>query len=118
MRLRRIEIAILAAACALGAAVSGCATSGGQKTGDKKYTVVCSDEPPTGSTISRLRCHREIDVQERQRRDHRAMEKIQFETNRAKNVEGQAPDNRARRQLVFQSVGGATVSSRGSGQVR
>jgi hypothetical protein len=116
MRLRQFGIATLAAACALGATAAGCTTSSpnGKKT-DKPYTVECDEDAPTGSHISRLRCYRRPDREERTRRDRETMEKIQYNTARPQKADGTAPS----RPLVLQSSsGGAVISPRGSGQVK
>jgi hypothetical protein len=80
MRFRRVQYLLFAAACTLTAS-AGCATSGGKK---GMYSVECNDKPLTGSHIGRTKCWRRIDIEERRRRDHASMEKIQFGTARRK----------------------------------
>ena len=84
MASRRFQTAILAAACALGAA-AGCATSSKQQTGDKKYVTVCTEDAPTGSHISRLKCYRKVDQDERTRQDRSNLEKMRSGTTRSVN---------------------------------
>lgn len=94
MRLRRLQTALFAAACALGAAAAGCATSG-QK-GNQMYSVECTDSAPTGSHIARTKCYRRIDADERSRKDRASVEKLQFGTARPKRADGVGNANKTR----------------------
>jgi hypothetical protein len=93
MRLRRLQTALFAATCALGAA-AGCATSG-QK-GNQMYSVECTDSAPTGSHIARTKCYRRIDADERTRKDRASMEKLQYDTARPKRADGVGNVNKTR----------------------
>jgi hypothetical protein len=81
MRMKALGVAILTASCALGATGSGCATTK-NKSDDKDYAVICTDEKPTGSNISRFRCRKRWQVEDRRASDRAAMERIQFDTRR------------------------------------
>jgi len=47
-----------------------------------KYQVVCTDEAPTGSHISRSKCYRRYQQEDRRAQDRATMEKIQTDTSR------------------------------------
>ena len=86
MSLKGIGIALFAAACALGATASGCATSKngtrGRSADGRQYTVICRDEAPTGSHISRFRCYRKFDVEQRRANDRAEIERMESQTMR------------------------------------
>jgi hypothetical protein len=61
-------------ACAV-AAAGGCA--GSAQSGGKVRVIVCSDDPPTGSHIQRLRCYRKTQIDERMENDREQMRRFQ-----------------------------------------
>lgn len=83
MGLRRLQLALSSAAVAAAflALAAGCGGVG-NKADDPQYVTVCSDKAVTGSHVSRTRCHRKIDAEERERRDRRFMEQMQHESVR------------------------------------
>jgi hypothetical protein len=114
MRFRRVQSALFAAACALGAAAAGCATTKGGE-GDKNYTVECTDTAPTGSHIARTKCYRRIDMDERTRRDRAQMEKIQYDTARKKMMDGDQY-NKSRPGMATPLVMPSVRTARSAGQ--
>ena len=83
MRLRGFQLALFAAALT---AALGCGGVG-NKADDPQYVTVCTEQAVTGTHIGRMRCHRKIDEQERERRDRAFMQHILNETNRAKKAD-------------------------------
>jgi hypothetical protein len=91
MRFVRPGVAF-AAACAFSALAAGCvpawmASGYNSKDKDQKETsgkeqIICTDETPTGSHISRSRCYRRYQQEDRRAQDRATMEKIQTDSGR------------------------------------
>ncbi len=93
MRFVRLGLAF-AAACALGAPAAGCippwmaADCMNSKAKvkneelNKNYQIVCTDDTPTGSNISRSRCFRRYQQEDRRVQDRATMEKLQTDGSR------------------------------------
>ena len=109
MRFKGIGVVVFGIACAVGAATqAGCAhskTKGVDENG-RAYEVVCADEAPTGSNISRFRCYRRWQVEDRRQQDRAAMERIQFDTKRPAIHGGGG----GQQQRVVQNSGGGISS--------
>jgi hypothetical protein len=103
MRVARFR-AVIAIACAMLPALSGCASScpeqaGACKThspGDAKRTpspdeVICFREPQTGTHIVETRCYKRSEVDERRQADRDMLERAQMNSNRPVRQKDQAP---------------------------
>lgn len=83
----------VAAGCAVAASASGCVPAcfihpsscqqrSSPKSAEKTFEVECTDEAPTGTNISRSRCYRRGQAEERRQNDRAATEKLQTNTPR------------------------------------
>ncbi|HTE50975.1 MAG TPA: hypothetical protein VK698_08905 [Kofleriaceae bacterium] len=80
-QLARICLLVTAAA-----ALAGCGTMYTKDgTDGRKYATVCSEEAPTGSHISRLKCYRKQTLVDRQDQDRRNLERQRNDWARNKN---------------------------------
>ena len=81
MSIKRLEMALLAAACGLAISASACVSSSKPRstaTASNEPEFVCADEAPTGSNISRMTCRNRADVDERTRDDQAALQRARM----------------------------------------
>ena len=74
---KRHKLSLFAAACGLAVMVSGCFTMRPQQ--HNKDVLVCQDQAPTGSHISRTTCYKRAQIEERGEQDREKMRRMQHQ---------------------------------------